>query len=92
MVVFEYRGMVADIIGFAAGILIAVSMIPQVAKAYKTKSVQDLSFLMLLIIALGTAFWMAYGIMIASLPIVTMDGFGFLVNAVLIFMKIRYGK
>lgn len=84
--------MIADTIGFAAGFLIALSMLPQVLKSYRTKSVGDLSFLMLLIILLGTALWVVYGFLIESLPLIAMDGFGFAVNLVLILMKISYGK
>jgi MtN3 and saliva related transmembrane protein len=84
--------MIEDIIGFAAGLLIAISMMPQVIKSYRTKSVEDISFLMLLIIAVGTALWAAYGAMITSLPIIAMDGFGFFVNLALIYMKMKYRK
>jgi len=84
--------MIQDFIGFVAGILIAVSMIPQIFKSYKTKSVEDISFLMLIIIMFGTALWVIYGILIKSFPIITMDGFGFVVNLILIFMKINYSR
>lgn len=84
--------MIEDIIGFAAGFFIAVSMIPQVVKSYKTKSVEDISFLMLIIIMIGTLLWTIYGILIKSLPIIVMDGFGFLINLILIFIKLQYGK
>jgi MtN3 and saliva related transmembrane protein len=82
--------MIEDIIGFSAGFLIAISMIPQLIKSYKTKRVEDVSFWMLFIIMLGTALWIIYGILIASFPIIAMDGFGFFVNLLLIFMKIKY--
>lgn len=82
----------ANITGFTAGILIAVSLIPQLIKSYKTRSVRDISLLMLIIIMLGTALWVIYGILIKSTPIILMDGFGFIVNLALIFMKIRYKK
>lgn len=84
--------MMADAIGFAAGVLITISMLPQVIKSYKTKSVEDISFLMLIIIMLGTALWVIYGVLIASLPIVLMDGFGFIANLALVFLKIKYRK
>ncbi|OIO42009.1 hypothetical protein AUJ10_00030 [Candidatus Pacearchaeota archaeon CG1_02_31_27] len=84
--------MIENIIGFAAGFLIAVSMIPQVIKSYKTKSVEDISPLMLFVIGIGTALWVIYGILITSFPIIAMDGFGFLVNLILIYMKIVYRK
>lgn len=40
---------VAEIIGYAAGILIAITMIPQIIVSLKTKNVKGLSTLMLTI-------------------------------------------
>lgn len=84
--------MIEQIIGFSAGLLIALSTIPQVIKSYKTKSVNDISFLMLGIISLGTALWVVYGILITSYPLIIMDSFGFFVNLILIRIKIKYQK
>ncbi len=83
---------IVNAIGFIAGILIAISMIPQAIKSYKTKNVEDISFYMLFIIGIGTFLWVTYGILITSYPIIAMDGFGFLVNLILIYMKIKYSK
>ncbi len=83
---------IVNLVGFVAGILIAISMIPQAIKSYKTKNVEDISFYMLFIIGIGTFLWVTYGILIVSYPIIAMDGFGFLVNLVLIYMKIKYTK
>lgn len=83
---------IVNVVGFVAGILIAISMIPQAVKSYKTKNVEDISFYMLFIIGIGTFLWVTYGVLIISYPIMAMDGFGFLVNLVLIYMKIKYTK
>ena len=84
--------MLPDTIGFAAGILIAISMIPQLVKSYKTKKVEDVSLLMLFIALVGTALWVIYGYLISSYPIMAMDGFGFFVTLLTLFMKIMYVK
>lgn len=84
--------MIENIIGFIAGFLIAISMVPQLIKSYKTKKVEDVSFLMLFIILLGTFLWVIYGMLIVSFPIIAMDGFGFFITLILVFMKIKYDK
>lgn len=81
-----------EMIGFMAGFLIAVSMIPQAIKSYKTKSVKDISLLMLFIIMVGTGLWVIYGFLITSYPIMAMDGFGFIINLILIVIKLRHEK
>ena len=84
--------MIENIIGFVAGFFIAVSMIPQVIKSYKTKSVEDISFLMLIIIALGAFLWTVYGMLIKSLPVAIMDGVAFFIGLTQIFIKMKYRK
>jgi len=84
--------MIENFVGFAAGLLIAISMIPQVIKSYKTKKVEDISLLMLFIILIGELLWVIYGILITSLPIIAMDAFGFFVTIILVIMKISYEK
>ena len=46
--------MIEDIIGYIAGIVIIISWIPQVVKSYRTKSVNDLSSMMIVLIITGT--------------------------------------
>lgn len=82
--------MIVDAIGFLAGILISISIIPQIVKSLKTKRVEDISFLMLLILILGEFLWIIYGIAIMSYPIIAMDGFAFVATAIMVYIKIKY--
>jgi len=84
--------MFEDLIGFVAGFLVSICLIPQVIKSHKTKKVRDISFLMLLILLIGEILWVIYGILIKSLPIIAMDSFGGFVNLILVFMKMKYKK
>lgn len=84
--------MIADIIGFLAGILIAISIIPQIFKSVKTKKVEDISLLMLLIIISGEVLWIIYGIMIKSYPIITVDSFALIAVLIMIYIQLKYKK
>jgi MtN3 and saliva related transmembrane protein len=79
-----------DIIGFLAGILISVSIVPQIVKSLRTKKVADISLLMLLILVAGEFLWIIYGIAISSNPIIAMDGFAFIATVIMLYIKIRY--
>ncbi len=81
-----------DIIGFAAGTLMAITMVPQIIKSLKTKSVQDISFLMLIIYVTSSILWTIYGILIKSLPVAITDGFAFCVSSFQLYIKIKYTK
>lgn len=83
---------VINIIGFTAGFLMAITMVPQIIKSLKTKSVGDISLLMLVIYVTSAILWMIYGILIKSLPVAIMDGFAFCVSSLQLFIKIKYMK
>jgi MtN3 and saliva related transmembrane protein len=80
------------IIGIAAGILTAASMLPQVFKTLKTKKAEHVSPLMLVILICGVALWMVYGIIKKDLPIILTNGFSLLVNLVMLFLRWKYRK
>jgi len=84
--------MLEDVIGYIAGILIAISFLPQVVKSYKTKSVSDLSLWMILATLIGSGFWLAYGLLISSKPIMIMNSIFTLIVLFQINLKIKYDK
>jgi MtN3 and saliva related transmembrane protein len=56
-----------DIIGAIASITSVIGFLPQIYKNHKTKSVEDLSALMLLNFFLCSLAWMVYGVLTDSL-------------------------
>jgi MtN3 and saliva related transmembrane protein len=79
-------------IGFVAGILTSIAAIPQVIKTLKTRHVRDISIWQPLLLALGLALWMTYGILINDLPLIMANITPLICNAVLTGMKILYGR
>jgi MtN3 and saliva related transmembrane protein len=63
-----------EAVGGAAGLLTTVAFLPQVVRTWSTKSAGDFSFAMLGIFASGLALWFAYGLMIASWPVIGANG------------------
>lgn len=51
-----------SVVGITAAICTSSGLIPQAVKGLKTKSLQDVSSGMLMILALGTFLWVIYGI------------------------------
>lgn len=79
-------------IGTAAAVCGAVSLIPEVTKAYRTHHLQDVSWGMLLLLLSSSILWGSYGVAIHDLPLVLSAGTNFLMETALIVMKKHYGK
>ncbi len=78
-----------DSIGFLAGALTTLSFVPQVFRAWRTRSTGDLSLTMLLVFSAGVALWLGYGIALASLPMIVTNASTLALTIVLIVLKVR---
>ncbi len=74
--------------GFAAGALCTFAYLPQALHSFRTRSVRDLSLLMLLSLNLGLLLWVCYGIMIRSLPIIIPNAVTLCLSTPLLVMKL----
>ena len=66
--------------GIAAGVLTAISLIPQLVKIIKEKKAEDISIVMLFVLLSGVALWVIYGILKKDYPIIVTNSFSFVVN------------
>jgi len=73
-----------NILGIVAGVLTSVAMMPQLIKVLRTKNVEDLSILMLLVLISGLSLWVWYGILQGEWPIIISNAFSVLVNLTLL--------
>lgn len=79
-----------DLIGLVAGTLTTVAFVPQLLKIYSTKSGKDVSARMFLIFSLGVALWLAYGILIGSLPVILANAVTLILSLLIMALKVRY--
>ncbi len=79
-------------LGIFAGICTGVSLLPQLVKLLKEKKAEDLSMAMLIVLLVGLAGWMAYGMLKQDWPIIVTNAFSFCVNALIIVFTIRYRR
>ena len=79
-----------QIVGIVAGILTAVSMLPQLLKILKEKKAENVSIWMLIILILGLVLWTVYGVMKKDWPIIVTNSFSILLNLVLVFFRHKY--
>lgn len=81
-----------QVIGLAAGVLTASSLIPQVVKTLKEKRAEDVSLLMLFVLQAGIILWIVYGIKRDDMPIILTNSVSLLVNIVMVVLGFRYKK
>ncbi|MFY1046237.1 SemiSWEET transporter [Chryseobacterium sp. GP-SGM7] len=79
-----------EILGLIAGGLTSIASMPQLIKVIKTKNVEDISWLMLVILILGLSLWVCYGIEQGELPIILSNAFAVLVNCSLFICYLIY--
>jgi MtN3 and saliva related transmembrane protein len=81
-----------QIIGLAAGVCTATSLIPQVVKTIREKKADDVSLVMLLVLMSGIILWIVYGLKKSDFPIIATNCFSLLVNITMIVLRIKYKK
>ncbi len=79
------------IIGLLAGTLTTLSFVPQVVKAWRTRSLTDFSVAMLLTFAIGVSLWVVYGVMIGGTPVIVANAITLALALALLAMKLRFG-
>ena len=81
---------ITQIVGIAAGVLTAISMLPQLIKMVKEKKAEDVSITMLLVLMAGLAMWIAYGILRQDWPIIVTNSFSLLVSITTATLRVKY--
>jgi MtN3 and saliva related transmembrane protein len=83
---------IITVIGATAAIFTTSSFLPQIVKAYRTKSMDDVSRYLMSFFATGTLLWMIYGVFKSDLVIIGANATASSFNIILLYMKYEYGK
>ena len=80
-----------DILGYAAGLLVVLSLLPQAIKSWKTKSTKDVSLWRYIIYSTGLILWITYAAIIHNGPVALMNSVGLALALSILYLKIRHG-
>ena len=80
-----------QIVGYIAAALTTISFIPQVFQVWRSKHTKDISLGMYAIFTIGVAFWLIYGILLGSWPIIIANSITILLAGFVLGMKLKYG-
>jgi MtN3 and saliva related transmembrane protein len=78
------------ILGLTAATLTTIAFLPQMWQTWRTKSAKDVSYTMLITFMSGLFLWLIYGIYLQALPIILANGVTFVLNLIILWLKIKY--
>jgi len=81
-----------EVTGHIASAISSITFMPQVYKAWKTKSVGDLSVATMFIVFFSTIIWLIYGIGRGLLPVIICNGIICFLSVVLLYFKYSFKK
>lgn len=81
-----------EIAGHTGAFLSSVTFIPQVYRVWKTKSANDLSMTMMLIVVSSTIIWLVYGIALDLWPVIVANSIICVLSLMLVYFKIAYKR
>lgn len=80
------------VLGLLAGACTSIAVFPQLIKAYKSKSVADVSPGMFVVMIVGFSLWLVYGIIQEDVAIIATNGVSLMLNAIMAYFLIMYRK
>lgn len=81
-----------DYVGLFGAFLSAITFIPQVFKAWQSKSVGDLSIWMIVILLANVSTWLFYGIVKNDLAIIIANAIILFLSLLMLYFKFAFKK
>lgn len=78
-----------DWIGTIAGTFTTIAFVPQVVKAWVSRSTRDISLWTFLLFSSGVLLWLIYGILLGAMPVIVANGITLLLSMSILLLKIR---
>jgi MtN3 and saliva related transmembrane protein len=76
--------------GYVAATLTTLAFVPQAIKTLRTRDTRSISLHMYVVFTIGIAFWLAYGIVLRSWPMIISNIITFALAAMILVMKLRW--
>lgn len=78
-------------LGLAAAFCTTAAYAPQALKAWRSRSTADISLSMFLLMVTGIVLWLAYGVLIADVPLIVANGVTLCLAGTILALKLRHG-
>jgi len=78
-------------LGYVAAVLTTMSFLPQAIKTIRSKDTRGISLGMYAVFTVGVAFWLGYGIVLQSWPMIVSNIVTFALSTTILALKLRHG-
>jgi MtN3 and saliva related transmembrane protein len=78
------------LLGYVAGFLVVISLVPQTIKAWKTKLTRDISLWRYIIYVVGLILWITYAYLTNNGPVAVTNSLGLVLALMILGLKIKY--
>ena len=82
--------MTGEWFGYVAATLTTLSFLPQAIKTVRTRDARGISLGMYVVFTIGVMFWLAYGIVLHSWPMIIANVVTLGLSATILALKLRY--
>ena len=79
-----------EYLGFVAGALTTIALVPQVIRLWKLKRAGEISLLFNLLYLFGGFFWLSYGIFLGKPSIIATNTLATLLVVIMLIAKLKY--
>ena len=76
--------------GYVAAVMTTLAFVPQALKTIRSKDTRSISLGMYVVFTIGIGFWLAYGIVLGSMPMILSNIVTFVLSATILAMKLKY--
>lgn len=80
-----------DVVGSLAALCTTLAFVPQVIQIWRSRSARGVSLPMYVMFTMGVILWLAYGVMLASIPIIVTNAVTLCLAISVIVMKLKFG-
>lgn len=78
-------------LGFIAATLTTAAFVPQALKTLRSRDTRSISLGMYIVFAIGLCFWLAYGIVLGSWPMILSNVVTLALALLILGLKLRHG-
>ncbi len=79
------------LLGALAGLCTTISFLPQLVRAWRTRSTRDISLPMFSLLVFGIFLWLIYGALIGDVPLILANGVSLCLTSSILYLKLRHG-
>jgi len=80
-----------DYTGYAAALCTTGAYVPQVLRVWRTRSTQDISLKMFLVLVTGLVLLLIYGFWKGEIPLIAANGVTLVLAGTILFFKLKHG-